>query len=61
PVEPQAWKPQTPSRFGLAMNKHKQRNTQHQNYSVSTNCLCPLSKERESLFNVPIIITQAQF
>ncbi|KAF6146879.1 hypothetical protein GIB67_018532 [Kingdonia uniflora] len=59
-VEPQARKPQTPSRFGLAMNKHKQRNTQHQDYSDSENYLRPLSRERESLFKVPIIITQAQ-
>ncbi|KAF6136455.1 hypothetical protein GIB67_035014 [Kingdonia uniflora] len=43
------------------MNKHKQRNTQHQDYSGSANCLRLLSRERESLFNVPITITQAQF
>ncbi|KAF6139076.1 hypothetical protein GIB67_010802 [Kingdonia uniflora] len=43
------------------MNKHKKRNTQHQVYSGSANCLHPLSRERESLFNVPITITQSQF
>ncbi|KAF6175015.1 hypothetical protein GIB67_039563, partial [Kingdonia uniflora] len=28
------------------MNKHKQRNTQHQDYSGSANCLRSLSRER---------------
>ncbi|KAF6133983.1 hypothetical protein GIB67_040747, partial [Kingdonia uniflora] len=43
------------------MNKYKQRNTQHQDYSDSANCLRPLSRERDSLFNAPITITQPQF
>ncbi|KAF6149800.1 hypothetical protein GIB67_017533 [Kingdonia uniflora] len=32
------------------MNKHKQRNTQHQDYSGTANCLRRLSRERERVY-----------
>ncbi|KAF6160696.1 hypothetical protein GIB67_019636, partial [Kingdonia uniflora] len=34
------------------MNKHKQRNTQHQDYRGSTNCLHPLSRKRERVYSM---------
>ncbi|KAF6164866.1 hypothetical protein GIB67_017069 [Kingdonia uniflora] len=34
------------------MNKHKQRSTQHQNYSGSANCIRPLSRERDRVYSM---------